>query len=421
MNTRLRSWAPWLGGALVLVLSGCSGGSDQPQEHAVDAASLVKLSTAAGQTVDPSTPLTVTAVKGTLTDVTIRGADGRQVAGKLAPDGRSWHSTGTLAAGAAYQAQISADDGSGGRGTVTEQFHTKAAAHLLTATFTPQQGGSYGVGEPITVTLSQPVKDPAARAVVERGLVVRSSPSVTGAWYWVDDTTLHFRPQGYWPAHATVQAAFQLQGVKVQGDTYGGALSATAFTTRDKWYALTDARSDYMTVYRNDKVVRRIPVTTGKPGFSTRNGIKVVLEQQSTVFMDSRTVGIAAGSSNSYALNVRWASRVTWSGEYVHAAPWSVGSQGVANVSHGCTGMSTENARWFYDTFRPGDLVEVVHSLGHEMERFGNGYGDWNVSWADWEKGSALHRTVTTGAPVNGVGGTADTTATAVGYLRPSV
>ena len=28
------------------------------------------------------------------------------------------------------------------------------------------------------------------------------------------------------------------------------------------------------------------------------------------------------------------------SGEYVHAAPWSVGDQGVINVSHGCINLS---------------------------------------------------------------------------------
>ena len=41
--------------------------------------------------------------------------------------------------------------------------------------------------------------------------------------------------------------------------------------------------------------------------------------------------------------------RLTYSGEFLHAAPWSVGSQGYANVSHGCTGMSTANAQWLYD------------------------------------------------------------------------
>ncbi|CAM5360996.1 hypothetical protein SHIRM173S_13025 [Streptomyces hirsutus] len=74
----------------------------------------------------------------------------------------------------------------------------------------------------------------------------------------------------------------------------------------------------------------------------------------------------------------------------MHAAPWSVGSQGYDNVSHGCVGMSTGDAEWFFDTFHQGDLVEVVNSGGATMEPFGNGFGDWNLTWAQWREGSAL-------------------------------
>jgi hypothetical protein len=106
--------------------------------------------------------------------------------------------------------------------------------------------------------------------------------------------------------------------------------------------------------------------------------------------MRGTTIGISSNSSDGYDLNVYWAARVTWSGEYVHAAPWSVGSQGSANVSHGCTGMSNAYARWFFNTVREGDIVKVVNSNGKQMEPFGNGFGDWNVDWSKWRKGSAL-------------------------------
>jgi hypothetical protein len=122
----------------------------------------------------------------------------------------------------------------------------------------------------------------------------------------------------------------------------------------------------------------------------------VVLGQQASVRMSSETIGIAAGSREAYDLQVQWATRVTWSGEFVHAAPWSVGSQGVDNVSHGCTGMSTDNAKWFFDQTRIGDIVQVVNSQGATMEPFTNGFGDWNISWDDWLKHSALGKPVTT-------------------------
>lgn len=399
-----------------LVLCGCSGGgggAHSGQVTAVDAAGLVSVSPA-GKAVDPTVPIVVTADHGTLTDVTVRSADGRVVAGSIAGDDRSWRSSGPLSAGQRYTVRVSADNGHGGRGSTLRQFSTIAAPRTLSVTLAPGDKATYGVGEPVTATLSVPVHDEAARQAVERGLTVDSTPSVTGAWYWVNDTTLHFRPETFWPAHSTVSASFNMEGHPIGTGLYGGAPSQISFGVGDKLVSVTDAGSDQMTVTRNGQVVKTFPVTTGKPGFSTRNGTKVVLEQEPLVVMDSSTVGIAAGSSNAYHLDVRWATRVTWSGEYVHAAPWSEGSQGVSNVSHGCTGMSTEDARWFYDNFHRGDVVQVVNSLGHEMEPFGNGFGDWNLTWDAWRKGSALDRVVNT-APVAASGSVAAT----AGFIRP--
>lgn len=141
-----------------------------------------------------------------------------------------------------------------------------------------------------------------------------------------------------------------------------------------------------MTVYRNGEAIKSIPVTTGKPGYDTRNGVKVVLGKEGTVRMTSASIG----SSDFYDLIVHNSVRLTNSGEYVHAAPWSTGSQGYANVSHGCTGMSSANAQWFYENIRAGDIVQVVNSSGDMMAPFGNGFGDWNLTWKKWRTGSAL-------------------------------
>ncbi len=225
---------------------------------------------------------------------------------------------------------------------------------------------------------------------MERGLKVDSTPSVTGAWYWVDDKKLHFRPKEYWPAHATVQVRSNLEGIKIGDRLRGDAAKPLTIRTGDRVIAVTDAAAHQLTVHKNGEEIKQIPVTTGKPGFETRNGVKVVLAKERFVRMRSTTVGIAEGSAESYDLDVHFATRVTWSGEYVHAAPWSVGSQGYANVSHGCVGMSTADAEWFFDTVREGDLVEVVNSDGDTMEPFGNGFGDWNLNWDKWREGSAL-------------------------------
>jgi lipoprotein-anchoring transpeptidase ErfK/SrfK len=341
---------------------------------------------------DPAKPLQI-AVKGDsrITDVTVTDGTGRYVSGELGADDKSWHSTSSLAPGAHYTVRVSTESSDRKTGLQTISFDTKAADSTLRVTFGPDSG-TYGVGQPITAALSSPVKDAAARAVIERSLHVISSPAVVGSWYWVDDRTLHFRPRTYWPSHADIYVTSSLDGQRIEGKIYGGAAAQLWLHTGDKVIALTDAAAHRLTLSRNDRTERTIPVTTGKPGFETRNGIKVVIGREPFVRMRSSTIGIPIDSSNSYDLPVHWAVRLTWSGEYVHAAPWSVGSQGSANVSHGCTGMSTDNAHWFFNEVRSGDIVQVVNSNGAPMEPFGNGFGDWNLSWDQWKKGSAIPR-----------------------------
>ncbi|MFI5676188.1 L,D-transpeptidase [Streptomyces cellulosae] len=346
-----------------------------------------------GKKADPDKPLEVTAEDddGRITDVTAIDGTGRYVAGELSADGTRWHSTSPLAANAHYTVRVSTEDedGAPGRKVVTFDTGKPTTQKRLDVKFGPKSG-EYGVGQPITAQLTKPVKDKAQRAVVERALRVSSMPAVDGAWHWVNDKELHYRPKEYWPAHATIQARSNLEGIKISDRLWGGRAKPLKLTTGDRVIAVTDASSHQMTVYKNNEVIKEIPVTTGKPGFDTRNGVKVVLGKERFVRMRSASIGIAEGSSESYDLPVYYATRVTWSGEYVHAAPWSVGSQGYANVSHGCTGMSTDNAAWFFDTVREGDVVQVINSNGNTMETFGNGFGDWNLAWKNWRGGSAL-------------------------------
>ncbi|MCP3817422.1 Ig-like domain-containing protein [Streptomyces sp. A3M-1-3] len=370
----------------------CIGSTGHPlSAPPYDAAGQVAFNQAAGsRPVDPDRPLEVTAKgkDGRITDVTAIDSAGRHVAGELSADGSRWHSTAPLAAGAHYTLRVSTEDEEGSPGVRTLSFDTTPAKKLLKVEFGPK-AGKYGVGQPVTAKLSAPVKDKAARAVVERAMSVRSTPSVEGAWHWVDDKTVHFRPKEYWPANASIDVRSNLEGIKV-GKLHGAAVKPLQLTTGDRFEAITDAASHQMTVKRNGEVIKTIPVTTGKPGFSTRNGVKVVLGREYFVRMRGTSVGIPEGSSESYDLPVYYATRVTWSGEYVHAAPWSVGSQGYANVSHGCTGMSTGNAQWFFNTVREGDIVKVINSGGAEMAPFGNGFGDWNLPWGQWREGSSL-------------------------------
>ncbi|MFJ3925349.1 Ig-like domain-containing protein [Streptomyces sp. NPDC090022] len=345
---------------------------------------------------DAAGPLHITlADEGRLTDVTVHDGHGRHLAGELGREGERWLNSEPLRAGEVYTVRAYAQDVVGRPVAATTVFRTSPPAdrdgERLTVEFGPGPG-TYGAGQIVTATLSDgiPESDPDVRARVEQALEVTSEPRVEGAWHWVDDRNLHYRPVDFWPAHTEISVRSGLDGVELGDDRYGGASEPLHLTIGDRIEAVTDSATHTMTVRRNGRVIRTIPVTTGKAGFRTRSGIKVVLRKEYKVRMRGDSVGIARGTTEFYDLPVYYATRVTWSGEYVHAAPWSVQSQGEENVSHGCTGMSTSDARWFYDTVREGDIVEVVNSGGDRMSPFDNGYGDWNVDWRTWQRGSAL-------------------------------
>lgn len=388
-----------LAGALTLIplsvgVTACGTDENDPLASApYDAASQISVNTGGDDgTVDPRKPLEVSTTGGEaqITDVTAVDAAGRHVAGKLSADGGSWRSTGPLAAGVRYTASVSTENSDGEPGRRTVQFTTAPAdAKKLGVTFGPERG-TYGVAQPVTAELSHKVKDPAQRKLVEGALKVSSQPRVEGAWHWVDSKELHYRPRSYWPAHTTVSVRSDLKGLKVREGLYGGSAEPLRIKTGDRVEVLADGGAKTMRVKKDGKTVRSIPITTGKAGFRTRTGTKVILGKESFVRMRSSSIGISAGSSESYDLPVHWATRLTWSGEYVHAAPWSEGSQGSSNVSHGCTGMSTGAARWLFENVRPGDPVRHVGTGGEEMAPFGNGFGDWNLSWKEWREGSAL-------------------------------
>lgn len=338
---------------------------------------------------DPEKPLVVTAQggNGRITDVTATDSRGRYVAGRLSADGRRWHSTTPLAAGVHYEVKVSTEDEDGAPGSKLIAFDTEVPKKEALKVELGPEAGTYGVGQPVIAKLSKPVKDKKARAVIERALTVRSQPATEGSWRWMDSKTLHFRPVEYWPVNATVEVTSRLDGLRVSDTLRGTETKPLRFKTGQRVEAVVDAGSHHMTVFRNGKEINSIPVTTGRPGYETRNGIKVVLGKSYAVRMTSASIG----ASDFYDKMVYHATQLTDTGEYVHAAPWSIGSQGSANTSHGCVGMSPANAEWFFETVRQGDVVKTINSYGEDMPTYGNGLGDWNMEWKDWREGSVLH------------------------------
>jgi lipoprotein-anchoring transpeptidase ErfK/SrfK len=340
--------------------------------------------------VPVSTQLLVFAHNGRLSTVTVSGSgDVGALNGAIAGDGGKWKADDLLEPGTTYtvKASVSGDDGD--LVTKRQQFTTQALplSQQTYPSVAPLPGETVGVGMPVIVTFDVPVTD---RANIEKNLHVTTAPEQPGTWHWLSDTEVHYRPKKYWKAGTQVDVNLDINGVEAGNGIYGQEDRDVQFQVGDAHIYKVDTRTDQMKVFSNGKLLRTIPITTGQqPKFTTRSGIKVIIEKFDSKRMNSETVGIPVDSADGYDIdNVQWAMRVTYSGEFVHAAPWSVASQGSANVSHGCTGMNTSNADWLYHMTVRGDVVDYV-GTDRPMEPT-NGYGDWNIPWDEYKQGSAL-------------------------------
>ncbi len=207
----------------------------------------------------------------------------------------------------------------------------------------PANGAVVGVAHPVIVTFTGPVNN---RTAAERAIKITTPNHMTGRFDWVENNVVQWIPDGYWPAHSHV-------GVTVH------ALS-TGFDTGDEVVGVASISEHTFTVSQNGEVLRTMPASMGKPTRPTPMGNYSALSKERTVRMDSRTIGIPLSSPEGYDIVASYAVRVTWSGVYVHSAPWSVDSQGYANVSHGCINLSPDNAEWYFNTVHVGDPINVV-------------------------------------------------------------
>jgi lipoprotein-anchoring transpeptidase ErfK/SrfK len=326
----------------------------------------------------------VVADSGRLRGVRVTGG-GERLAGRLADDGRSWESTGPLAPATRYRVVAEAVDDAGNLTRRRSTFTTLRPRAELRASVMPLDGETVGVGLPIGVWFNEPVAD---RAAVERRLQVTSSRPVTGAWHWFNDSEVHYRPRDYWPGGTRVTLNARLAGTDAGDGVWGVADRTIRFRIGKRQVSVVDVRTHRMRVVSGGRTLRVLPVSTGRERYPTTNGVHFVVEKTPVKLMDSSTVGIPRNSPGGYYQRVAWSVRISNSGEFVHAAPWSTGSQGRANVSHGCVNLSTANAAWYYGLTRRGDVVEVRGSPKRPGDSFG--VADWNMSWRAWLAGSAL-------------------------------
>jgi lipoprotein-anchoring transpeptidase ErfK/SrfK len=390
----------WLVGVVVVVaaVAGCtsssgssSGGGDKPaagggggeqSSPAAQAATLAVVPAADAAAVAPADPVKVTATGGTLTSVSVAGIGGA-VKGALNPDKTVWTSTDKLGFGARYTVSAVATNADGQKTTTTSAFTTARATRTVFPAVSPLGGMTVGVGMPIRVYFENPVTD--RKAALARMKVTTSVPTV-GAWRWFSATEVHWRPKTYWKPGTKVALDTDLRGVSLGAGTYGSvnADRHVAFTIGASHVSIADAKTHRMKVWINGKLTKNFPASLGKevPGRFTHNGVHVVTDKKASMTMDSTTFGLALDAGG-YRVPVKFATRISNGGEFVHSAPWSVAQQGKENVSHGCVNLAPANAQWFYGISQPGDVVQVtgtpVPLTGKDTD-----IPDWTIPWSQW-------------------------------------
>ncbi|CDO08100.1 MULTISPECIES: L,D-transpeptidase [Mycolicibacterium] len=379
---------------LVVGLSGCgsSGAAAEPQslDKGTPYADLLvpELQTsvtdgAIGVSVE--SPVTVRAEAGVLGAVSMVNEQGRQVQGTLSADGTRWETAEPLGYNRQYTLQAEAL-GLGGTISTRAAFETHSPQNQTMPYVTPADEAIVGVGQPVAIQFDENIPD---RVAAQRAISVKTTPEVEGAFYWLNDREVRWRPAEYWQSGTRVEVQVKTYGVDLGGGLFGQQDVSSTFTIGDQVIATADDNTKILTVRVNGDVVKTMPISMGKDATPTDNGTYIVAERNYFMVMDSSTYGVAVNSPDGYRTEVNYATRMSYSGIFVHAAPWSVGSQGNTNVSHGCLNASTENAKWFYDNTKRGDIVEVINTVGATLSGT-DGLGDWNIPWEQWKAGNAV-------------------------------
>jgi lipoprotein-anchoring transpeptidase ErfK/SrfK len=376
--------------ALTLLAAGCAAsghGSGHPSTgpghtHTAPAAAAaaVTITPANGtRAADPSAGITVTATRGTLRTVSVRSRGGA-VPGDLSDGGKVWHSRWAL--GVSQHYTVTATASGSGAVAATSRFQTLTPSSTFQTQIFEGYKQTYGVGMPVILTFSQPIRDKAA---VERSLQLTTSTHVVGAWYWDGNQTLAFRPRNYWPAGTTVSFTGHLDGVQGAAGMYDTHTLTQTFDIGPSLVAVGNTRTHRTQIYYNGKLRYNWPISSGKPGDATPNGSYLTIEKGNPVRM----------KGPGYNLLVPWSVRFTFSGDYYHDAYWSVNQQGFENVSHGCVNLSPADAKSYYKLAVPGDPITIVGSP--KAGKWDNGWTEWFLTWRQYLHGSALHEAVLAG------------------------
>ncbi|MCZ7420595.1 MULTISPECIES: Ig-like domain-containing protein [unclassified Micromonospora] len=323
---------------------------------------------------------------GEVSQVTLKTKDGKTVKGKLRTDGSSWVPSAPLKWSTRYTATVSAKGPDGAVSEGTSTFTTMAKpGSMITSGLYLFDDRTYGVAMPVVAEFHPgiPAKD---RAKVQKRMFVQTDPPQPGAWHWVSNgTQAYYRAPEYWKAGTKLTVRIALAGIPLSNGRYGN-VDRNATAKIGSAFEMKVTNSDkQMRVYEDGQLVKTLPVSLGKKKTPSSSGTLVVMEKKEATVFDTMD---DPDPENRYVTDIEFAQRLTWGGEYIHAAPWSEHVQGRQNVSHGCVNVSMANARWLFQRTKIGDPITIT---GTERKlAAGNGWTAWNLSWSEFVKGSAL-------------------------------
>jgi len=394
--------AATVGSAMTVGLGGCTGGKDRrgapkPAESRSAPLALTPADNATDVPVSEEVGWQLSG--GKVTGVTLVDAGGRAVPGALREDGTSWVPAEPLKYSTGYTATVTADPGNGKTATGTSKFTTMARpgnrmeSHVYMA-----DNATYGQAMPIVIEFKQGGVPKANRAAVERRLFVKSDPPQPGVWHWDSDIQIEYRPKEYWQPGTKLDIRLALGGLPVGNGRHGAVditIKAGIDTVRRQ--IEVDNATHALTAIQDGQPVKSIPVSLGKAAKPSFSGTMVVMERLDKTVFDSSTYGTPVNSPDGYRTDILFAERLTWDGQFIHAAPWSVADQGKRNVSHGCVNVSVPNGQWLYNWVKVGDPV-VIKGTERRVNQ-GNGWTAWDLPWDEFVAGSALKPASPTPSP----------------------
>jgi len=380
--------AAWVGASPSLGSSGGpeSGVAESGQTGGASAVSLSVTPATGKKDVPLSAEIGFKISGGKVTTVALKDASGKAVAGALREDGSAWVPSKTLTASKRYDATVTAVDAAGAAKTASTSFTTMGKPSKKTGTgLYLFDDKTYGVAMPVVVEFSPGIKK-KDRAAVQKRMFVKSSPEQPGTWSWISSgTQAYYRAPNYWKTGTELTVRIAVGGLPTGGGRYGDRDRAATAKIGRSFVMKVDNKSKKMTVVQNGKTIRTLPVSLGKKSTPSSSGTMVIMEKKASTIFDTTA---ELGPTDGYRTKIEYAQRITWSGQYVHSAPWSVGAQGSRNVSHGCVNVSPSNARWLFDKTLIGDPI-TVRGTEDRLDP-GNGWTAFDMSWKEFVKGSAL-------------------------------